>query len=285
MGFGSQPAKGLALASPGLWHHRAVRLQRFRSIPGLIAVRLVGSTPILAVAFVIAACAPAPPRVGSPAQWIPSPNFNERRPNLVILHHTSDDTSRDALTTLTDAAREVSAHYLVDRNGTLYQLVDERYRAWHAGVSRWGPITDLNSVSIGIELDNNGREPYPQVQIDALLVLLDELKSRYAIPRANFIGHADIAPGRKVDPSRNFPWRALAERGFGLWCEPPLLAAAPELDFELGLRALGYYTGNLAASISAFKLHFIQDDDSSQITARDRDMLACLVRERAEALD
>lgn len=248
-------------------------------------MRIIGSLPILAVTLLIAACVPAPSRVGSPAQWIPSPSFNERRPNFVILHHTSNDTARDAMRTLTDAAREVSAHYLIDRNGTLYQLVDERHRAWHAGTSRWGAITDLNSVSIGIELDNNGREPFPQAQIDALLVLLDELKSRYSIPRANFIGHADVAPGRKVDPSRHFPWRTLAERGFGLWCDPPLAPAPAGFDFDLGLRALGYHSANVEASVSAFKLHFIQDDDSREITPRDRDMLSCLVQQRAAALD
>jgi len=231
----------------------------------------------LAVTLLVAACAPTPARIGSPSQWVPSPSFDERRPSIVVLHHTSNDTARQALRTLTDPAREVSAHYVVDRDGTLFQLVDERHRAWHAGVSRWGAIEDLNSVSIGIELDNNGREPFPQAQIDALLVLLAEIKSRYSIPRANFIGHADVAVGRKVDPSRYFPWRTLAARGFGLWCDPPLPTAGPSMDFELGLRALGYHTANLEASISAFKLHFIQDDVSAQITPRDRDMLHCLL--------
>ena len=233
----------------------------------------------------LAGCAPTPERVGSPAEWRPSPSFDARRPNIVVLHHTSNEAARDALRTLTDPAREVSAHYLISRDGTLYQLVDERHRAWHAGVSRWGATTDLNSVSIGIELDNNGREPFPQAQIDALLKLLADLKSRYSIPRANFIGHADVAPGRKVDPSRHFPWRALAERGYGLWCDPPLAAAPPGLDFELGLRALGYNTENLEASISAFKLHFIQDDVSARITSRDRDTLSCLLQQRAAAID
>lgn len=242
-------------------------------------------TRALGVALLLAACAPTPPRIGSPSQWIPSPSFDERRPNIVVLHHTSNDTARQALRTLTDPAREVSAHYVIDRDGTLYQLVDERHRAWHAGVSSWGAITDLNSVAIGIELDNNGREPFPQAQIDALMILLGELKTRYSIPRANFLGHADVAPGRKVDPSRHFPWRTLAARGFGLWCDPPLPAAAPAMDFELGLRALGYNTANLEASIGAFKLHFIQDEVSAQITARDRDMLHCLLAQRDTVSD
>lgn len=239
----------------------------------------------LVLALSAAGCVQAPPRVGSPAQWIESPSFDERRPNIVILHHTSNDSARDALRTLTDPARAVSAHYVIDRDGTLYQLVDERHRAWHAGVSRWGAIADVNSVSIGIELDNNGFEPFPQAQIDALIKLLGELKARYSIPRANLLGHADVAPGRKVDPSSHFPWRQLAGHGFGLWCDPPLAPAPPGLDFRLGLQALGYHTANFEASISAFKLHFIQDDASPEITARDRDMLSCLLEQRANAVD
>jgi N-acetylmuramoyl-L-alanine amidase len=222
-------------------------------------------------------CTPLPQRIGASAQWLPSPNYNERRPNLVILHHTSNDTAEQALRTLTDARREVSAHYLLSRDGTRYQLVDERYRAWHAGVSRWGTIDDINSVSIGIELDNNGEEPFPDAQIAALIELLGELKARYHIPRANFLGHADVAPGRKADPSRHFPWRTLAQHGFGLWCERPLAPAPAEFDFELGLRALGYSTQDQNAAIRAFKLHFVQDHIDEQTRTHERDLLYCLL--------
>ena len=119
---------------------RAVGTNRF---PGLLAVLL-------------AACAPLPPTTGVPMQWHPSQNFDERRPNFVIIHATSDDTADQALRTLTDPVRRVSAHYLIGRDGRIYQLVEERARAWHAGESKWGADTDLNSVSLGIELDNNG---------------------------------------------------------------------------------------------------------------------------------
>jgi len=236
---------------------------------------------VLGMALLVAACAPTPPRVGSPSEWVPSPSFNERRPNIVVLHHTTNDTATQALQTLTNPTLEVSSHYLIARDATLYQLVDERRRAWHAGTSRWGTLIDLNSASIGIELDNNGDEPFPVQQIEALLALLTDLKSRYAIPRANFLGHADVAPGRKVDPSRHFPWRTLAEHAFGLWCDPPLPAAPPDLNVELALQALGYNTSRLEAAVHAFKLHFIQDDLGAQITPRDRDMLHCLLRQRA----
>jgi len=232
------------------------------------------------VALACAGCTSTPERIGSPAAWIASPNYNERRPNFVILHHTTNDTAAAALRTLTDPAREVSAHYLIARDGTLYQLVDERHRAWHAGQSYWGGSTDLNSTSIGIELDNNGDEPFPQAQIDSLLALLADVTRRHSIPAANVLGHADIAPGRKVDPSAHFPWRILARHGYGLWCEPPLPPAPEQFDAELGLRALGYDVSNRAAAISAFKLHFVQDDVTPQMGPRDRDMLYCLLEAR-----
>src|SRR5512143_1087954 len=167
---------------------------------------------VLMVAF-LWGCAPTPQRAGIPTEWRPSPNFNERRPNLVVLHHTGSDTAERALRTLSSPALEVSAHYLVGRDGTVYQLVDERARAWHAGAARWGAITDVNSSSLGIELVNDGEEPYAEPQIVALLALLADIRQRYRIPAANFIGHADVAPRRKVDPGRNFPWQRLAEQG------------------------------------------------------------------------
>lgn len=201
---------------------------------------------------------------------------------MVVLHHTTNPTAEKALRTLRDKAREVSAHYLVGRDGRLYQLVDERHRAWHAGISSWGSISDINALSIGIELDNTGEEPFPDAQIDRLIKLLAELKARWNIPRANFLGHADVAPGRKVDPSRHFPWRRLAEHGFGLWCDPPLAPAPASFDALLGLRALGYNTANPDAAVQAFKLHFIQDDPTPQMNARDRDMLWCLLESRTE---
>lgn len=144
-------------------------------------------------------------------------------------------------------------------------------------------MTDLNSTSIGIELDNNGYEPFPQAQIDTLLGLLADVMRRHTIPAVNVLGHADIAPGRKVDPSAHFPWRTLARHGYGLWCDPPLPAAPEQFDAELGLRALGYDLSNRAAAISAFKLHFVQEDVTPQMRQRDRDMLFCLLEARARS--
>lgn len=231
------------------------------------------------LAAALAACAPAPVRTTLPSTWHPSPNFDERRPNLVVIHHTSDDTAERALATLTDPLREVSAHYLVTREGAILQLVDERKRAWHAGVSHWGADFDVNSDSIGIELDNNGDEPFADAQIASLLALLADLKSRYGIPTANFVGHADVAPDRKVDPSRWFPWHALAEHGFGLWCESPPAQAPPGFDAVLALQALGYDASDPAAAIRAFDLHYGEGDGSGELTEHAKAVLACLVEE------
>ncbi len=229
------------------------------------------------LAITLAACTPAPVKTPLAERWLGTPNFDARRPNFVVIHHTSDATAGIALNTLTDPARAVSAHYLIDRDGTLYQLVDERRRAWHAGKSQWGNDTDFNSSSLGIELDNNGEEPFAEAQIVALLALLEDIEKRYAIPAANFIGHADVAPTRKNDPSRYFPWRRLAQRGYGLWCDTPPSELPPGFDSVLSLRALGYDVSDLSAAVQAFKLHFIQDESPPVLSESDKRMLDCLV--------
>ena len=235
---------------------------------------------LIVLALLLAACAPIVQRAGIPTQWRASPNFDERRPNFVIIHHTTNDNADQALRTLTDPARGVSAHYLVGRNGTVYQLVDERARAWHAGASKWGSETDVNSSSLGIELDNNGHEPFPEAQISALLALLADIQNRYRIPRTNFLGHADVAPRRKVDPSGYFPWKTLADRGFGLWCDPPFPDSPLPPNDRVQLQALGYDVSNLDAAIHAFKLHFVQDGDLRVLTDGDRALLRCLLEQK-----
>lgn len=212
----------------------------------------------------------------------PSVNFGVRRPNFVIIHHTSDDTAAASLRTLTDPVREVSSHYLIGRDGKLYYLVDELARAWHAGDSYWGGATDLNSASIGIELDNNGSEPFAEPMIETLLLLLEDLKTRYKIPAANFLGHGDIIPGRKVDPSRWFPWQRLADHGFGLWCEPPYPPAPTDTTDAFLLAAFGYDVSNITAAVAAFRRHFLGADNSSTLSDSDRVLLHCLILRRME---
>ena len=231
----------------------------------------------LSLPLLLAACAPLPPGQGRDALWHPSPNFDQRRPNFIVLHQTTNATVDKALATLTDPQRKVSAHYLVGRDGKVIQLVDEAARAWHAGESRWGGMSDLNSASIGIELDNTGDEPFAEPQIVALLALLTELKERYRIPAANVLAHGDVAPTRKVDPSRFFPWRRLAQAGFGLWCDAPPAAAPAGFDAALGLRALGYDTTVAAAARGAFRRHFLAAEGDQELSADEQALLHCLL--------
>src|SRR5690606_18053595 len=133
---------------------------------------------------------------------------------------------------------------------------------------------DLNSASIGIELDNNGFSYFPEAQITSLLKLLAVLKKRYNIPAANFIGHADIAPTRKVDPSPHFPWKTLADNGFGLWHDVEFKAYGdeeplPDFDVRNALRIIGYDTSDLPAAIRAFKIHFVQWNVDPELSERD----------------
>jgi N-acetylmuramoyl-L-alanine amidase len=229
----------------------------------------------------LAACAPLPTGQARGALWQPSPNFDQRRPNFVILHQTSNDSAARALATLTDPARRVSAHYLIARDGTLMQLVDETARAWHAGDSWWGGTTDLNSASLGIELDNSGDEAFAEAQIVALLALLDELRTRHRIPAANVLAHGDIAPARKVDPSRWFPWQRLARHGFGLWCDAPPPVAPAGFDALLGLQALGYNIAAPAAARAAFRRHFASRDCEAELMPDEQGLLHCLLRQKA----
>lgn len=166
-----------------------------------------------------------------------SPNFNERKdlggrifPDMIILHYTGMKTAKAALERLCDPASEVSAHYVIEENGHIHQLVEDDKRAWHAGKSYWDGLTDINSASIGIEIVNPGHEfgyrCFPDKQIKALEGLLGVLVKRHNIRADRILAHSDIAPGRKIDPGELFPWRRLAVSGFGLWPEPQ------DMDFD-----------------------------------------------------
>jgi N-acetylmuramoyl-L-alanine amidase len=138
-------------------------------------------------------------------------------------------------------------------------------------------MSDLNSASIGIELDNTGEEPFAEAQIVTLLSLLADLRERYKIPAANVLAHGDVAPTRKVDPSRFFPWRRLAQAGFGAWCDTPPAAAPAGFDAALGLRALGYDTTVAAAARAAFRRHFLADEGNQEFSASEQALLHCLL--------
>lgn len=246
----------------------------------MIDRRLRGVCVGLACAL-LAGCVRFPAGPEQRAIVVPSPNYNARRPNFVILHDTTSSNVEHALRTLTDPAREVSSHYLIGRDGTLYQLVDEDRRAWHAGASYWGGNTDLNSASIGIELDNTGAEPYSQAQMTVLLELLQGLKERHRIPANNFLGHGDVAPRRKIDPSRLFPWERLAREGYGLWCHEAAPAPIPDsFDPLLALQDIGYDVSDPAAALTAFRRHFLGIDTEGEATEAERRLMQCLVIEK-----
>lgn len=206
------------------------------------------------------ACAPVAPR-NPMATWVPSENFNARAPQLIVLHYTEQDSVEQSLQTLRTAnsGGPVSAHYLIGADGHIYQLVSDLDRAWQAGSGRWGTITDLNSASLGIEIDNDGKSPFPKAQIDSLIRLLGDLTTRWHIPRTQIIGHQDLAPVRKPDPGPLFPWARLAAAGFGLWPDAgagPLRDPPQGFDPWLALTAVGYSLDNRGATVRAFHNHF-----------------------------
>lgn len=197
-------------------------------------------------------------------------NMGIRKPNFVIIHHTAQDSLAQTIKTFTLTRTAVSSHYVVSRDGKVVQMVNDYLRAQHAGAGKWGNETDMNSASIGIEMDNNGTtDKWTDAQINSLCALLATLKKKYSIPTANFIGHADYAPGRKNDP-KNFPWKTLAKKGFGLWYDDVLQMPPADFDTTLALRIIGYNVKNLPNAIEAFKIHFVQTDISKTLTEPDK---------------
>lgn len=209
--------------------------------------------------------------------FIGSVNFGIRKPNFVIIHHTAQTSTDQTIKTFTLKSTETSAHYVIGRDGKVIHMVNDYLRANHAGVARWGNEMDINSCSLGIELDNNGDEPYSDAQINSLIALLTTLKKKYNIPAANFIGHSDIAPRRKIDPNK-FPWKKIADAGFGLWYDEIRQIPPPEFDAAVALRIIGYDVSNLPAAIIAFKRHFVQTDLSPVLSQSDNMILFNLYR-------
>lgn len=210
-----------------------------------------------------------------PVRHARSPNHGPRDTSqpvdMLVLHYTGMKSAQEALQRLCDEASSVSAHYLIEEDGTLHALVPETRRAWHAGVSSWRGRTDVNNRSIGIELVNPGHEfgyrPFPEAQMAALIELCRAVLSRHPIPARNVVGHADVAPLRKEDPGELFDWKRLASEGIGLW--PTDLEAFPTEqppsigDVQDQLAAIGYAaprSGVLdeatAKALVAFQRHY-----------------------------
>lgn len=177
---------------------------------------------------------------------VPSPNFDARRgpPDMLVLHYTGMQTAEAAIARLCDPEAKVSAHYVVDEDGCILKLVPEERRAWHAGRGVWLGETDCNAASIGIEIVNPGHEfgyrDFPEVQVDAVISLIADIRTRWTIPDNRIIAHSDLAPERKQDPGERFPWKRLAGAGHGLWFEPAQeRVAALGVPLKVGDEGLG----------------------------------------------
>ena len=216
------------------------------------------------------------------ARDVPSPNFDERRapPDMLVLHYTGMRTADAAIQRLCDPVAKVSAHYVVDEDGAILRLVPEERRAWHAGQGAWQGETDCNAGSIGVEIVNPGHEfgyrDFPEAQIDSVVSLISDIRTRWTIPDVRIIGHSDLAPDRKQDPGERFPWKRLASVGHGLWFEPAperIAALGPPLGvgdeglgvivLRAGLHRLGYalqpggnYDGATRLTVEAFQRHW-----------------------------
>jgi N-acetylmuramoyl-L-alanine amidase len=203
--------------------------------------------------------------------FVGTTNMSMRRPNYVIIHHTAQNSCEQTLLTFTLPRTQVSSHYVICKDGTVYHMLNDLLRGHHAGVSKWGNTTDLNSSSIGIELDNNGFEVFTEPQINSLVTLLDRLKKAYSIPAANFIGHGDIAPTRKNDPNWRFPWKQLNEKGFGLWWSDTTNVKVPAgFNYLEAIRIVGFDVKDTTAAIVGFKRHFMQDTTKKMTPAAEK---------------
>ncbi len=210
------------------------------------------------------------------ADFVGTTNFGTRKPNFVIIHHTAQNSCEQTLKTFTMPSTQVSAHYVICKDGTVHHMLNDLLRAHHAGVARWGNNSDINSSSIGIEIDNDGFEPFTPQQIASLEELLGRLKRTYNIPVMNFIGHADIAPGRKVDPGAAFPWADLAAKGYGLWYDTTAVELPIDFNALHALRIIGYNIQKPEAAISSFKLHYVPSDTTLEVTDPEKKILYSL---------
>ncbi|MEF3367960.1 thiamine phosphate synthase [Methylocystis sp. 9N] len=233
------------------------------------------------------------------ARVCPSPNHNPRTRavSALVLHYTGLPTGEAALALLCDPRSEVSAHYIVEEDGRVLQLVPESRRAWHAGRSFWAGETEMNSASIGIEVVHPGHadpRPYPAPQIAATAALARDICQRHAIPAERVLAHSDIAPGRKRDPGEFFPWDELARLGVGLDLAPEDSPGATTVSFGdegakvaslqrdlaafgYGVEATGVYDAQTAQTVEAFQRHFRRAQVDGRADGETRVMLARLV--------
>ncbi len=206
-------------------------------------------------------------------------NFGMRKPDIVVIHYTAQNSCEQTLKTFTKPATQVSAHYVICKDGTLHHMLNDYLRAWHAGIGKWGNNTDVNSSSIGIEIDNNAVDSFSIMQLNTLYSLLSFLKKEYNIPAANFIGHSDIAPGRKIDPGILFPWKALSDNGFGLWYnDTTSIVVPPDFNVVHALKIIGYDVKNVQNAIGSFKLHYLNTTSNAALTKEKEKVLYAVMR-------
>ncbi len=226
---------------------------------------------------------PPPFATDSPlvSHTVPSANFSERRdamrPDMLILHYTGMPSCEDAIRCLASPRSGVSCHYVVAEDGAITQMVPEAYRAWHAGVSHWQAIEDINSCSIGIEIHNPGHDggypDFPNAQMAAVEALCTDIVARHWIAARRVLAHSDVAPRRKIDPGEKFDWARLAFAGVGHWVEAAAIAGGEVLELGVGgdrvltlqnnLRSYGYgidptavFDEHTKIVVSAFQRHF-----------------------------
>jgi N-acetylmuramoyl-L-alanine amidase len=253
--------------------------------------------------------APFVPDCALDVDVIASPNHGERRggarPSLLILHYTGMEDADEALERLCSPRSEVSAHYLVFEDARIVQCVQESRRAWHAGLSAWNDITDVNSHSIGIEIANPGHEfgytDYPSVQVDAVVALCRDIVDRHGMRADRLLGHSDVAPARKLDPGEKFPWRSLHAAGLGHWTEPAPLgskrgaftigASGTEVStlqealrrYGYGLDVTGVFDEITQQVVRAFQRHFRPARVDGLADRSTRRTLAALLATRPDA--
>lgn len=182
----------------------------------------------------------------------PTPNHDRRargaRPDMIVLHYTGMTSGRDALERLTAAGTGVSAHYLIDEAGRIIQMAREESRAWHAGVANWRGERDVNSLSIGVEIQNPGHDggcpPFPDPQMEAVVALCRDIIARHGVRPQRVLAHSDVAPARKRDPGEKFDWGRLARAGVGLWVEPAPIGRD---------RSLGLIPGSMGEAVGRFQ--------------------------------
>lgn len=213
-----------------------------------------------------------------------SPNVNDRPAgtvvDMVILHYTGMKTGKAALDRLCDPDARVSAHYLVEEDGTTWQMAEDNHRAWHAGVSYWSGATDINDRSIGIEIVNPGHEfgyrTFPEAQMSAVEELVAQILERHRVSPARVVGHSDIAPTRKQDPGELFDWKRLADKGLSIWPETPG-NAIETVNARRYLSEIGYDPeAPLADVVTAFQRRFVPADISGTLDENTLAMIAAV---------